>query len=186
MFRLTILIAATWCCQALAGPIEDDAFAAFETFCIFKLNSPEQIPGMVEYIGAPELRGNAARPYLGAQKGRAWMMRRDAGPFVLLLADDGTCGLFAPDGDRSSFRAILNAYPAATLAASEPVGTEQHDLYVIVAARKDDGPDFRAAIMLRASNLASVRGAYLSAIPEKLMNEKKMAPPTWPKAWRPN
>jgi len=52
-------------------------------------------------------------------------------------------------------------------------------------ARRDGGPDFRAAVMLSLPP-PGLTGMRLGAIPERTMKELKLETPNWPNAWRPN
>ena len=100
---ISVLACAIGLGGAVAGPIEDTMFAAFEAICIWPINKPDEIGGKLQDIGAMPLDEQTARPmFLNQQPGRAWLIRDKNARLLVTLTDDGVCSVFGRTGTHKS------------------------------------------------------------------------------------
>jgi hypothetical protein len=89
---LTALLLVPWSHTAqssLAGPSEEEVYAAFEWFCLSHLGRGELIPELFEQIGVARLPDDKARPFLPRRKGIAWLMAGNQSTFIVMLTEHG-------------------------------------------------------------------------------------------------
>ena len=65
-------------------------FGAFEAFCIWPINKPDETVAMLQDVGATPLDESAARPFLNSLPGRAWAMRTKDARLVIVASAECT------------------------------------------------------------------------------------------------
>jgi len=172
--------------HAAAGPVEAEVFQIFKGFCIYGLNNPDDFPNRARTIGAIELEADKAKPFLEPQTGRAWGGQTPGNTaYVVVLTAYGVCAVFSTDARAEIVQHLLDSDPVFRRSERLSWSLQGEHGYTAVMARRDGGPDFRAAVMLSLPP-PGLTGMRLGAIPERTMKELKLETPNWPNAWRPN
>lgn len=156
--------------KASAGPAEDEIFASFETYCIAHLNQPEKIPELLRLAGGSQMSEDVAKGFLGPQKGRAWLHKTKSAQFSLVLTDEGVCTIGSPEVNGSIVKGLFEKHSKIKRLRIENIGSEKREFYSLTQADQYGGEEIYAMVMITTSNLQSVDGVFLNAIPEKALS----------------
>jgi hypothetical protein len=165
---------------AVAGPIEDSTFSAFEAFCIWPINKPDQIAAMVQDIGATPLNEQEARPFLNAEPGRAWGMRDKNARLVIILTNEGVCRVFGADASGEAVENLVGQHLRSIKLSSNKLGSEITNTFAVTYPDPAGGADLHLVVSIQRSALATVTGAWLVAVPERLIAKDFSNIPRWP------
>jgi hypothetical protein len=170
-----LAIAPAW-----SGPIEDNAFSAFESLCLDTLNRPDDIPKMLSVVGAKPLDENVAQPFLFPHMGKAWAVTDGTAGFVVSLTTDGVCAVISPNATGQIVRDLFERHILSRKLDTKKIGSDINDIYAATQPSRTSGDDIHALVTLSASALASVQGARLSAVPERIFVRDGLRAPSWP------
>lgn len=179
-FAVSIFAFAVATTVAVAGPIEDSVFAAFEAFCIWPINKPNEIAAMLQDVGATPLDEAAARPFLNSLPGQAWMMRDKNGRLLITLTSDGVCRVFGPDASGQAVENLVGQHLRSIKFTSDKFGSDTQNMFAVTYPDPAGGADLHLLVGTAYSDLASVSGAWLFAIPERLIAKDLPRLPPWP------
>jgi hypothetical protein len=160
--------------------VEDEVHAAFEWFCLSHLGRTEDIPTLFEHIGVPPLSDDQARPVLAPHQGSAWLMDGEHSRFIVALTEQGACSLFAPYADRAKSTELFKTHIRHRKLVTERVGSQTQDVFAVTFPDAIGGSDEHALVMLTTSNLDTIQGVMLNALPEELAVEAGISIPEWP------
>jgi hypothetical protein len=177
---LTLNMIACGLNQALAGPIEDSVFAAFEALCIWPINKPDQIAAMVQDVGATTLNQQEARPFLNGEPGRAWIMRDKNARLLITLTNEGVCRVFGPDASGQSIEKLIGQHLRSIKFPSEQFGSDIQNMFAVTYPDPAGGIDLHLLVGIGRSDLASLTGAWLVAVPERVLAKELSRMPPWP------
>jgi hypothetical protein len=181
IFRLLLTVCAYFtAAPAYAGPAEDETFAAFEWFCLAHLNKSGDVPGLFDAIGVKPLPEDYARPFLTGHLGSVWFLPGTDTRLVVTLTDKGACGVTNPEVNGVELKKLFESLLRNRLLNSERIGSETTTAYAVSYPDKLGGPDTRAVVLMTTSVLASVKGANLGAVPERIMIQEGTKIPNWP------
>ena len=165
---------------ANAGPAEDETFAAFEWFCLAHLNKSGDVPGLFDAIGIKRLPEDYARPFLTGHSGSAWFLPGTDTRLVVTLTDKGACGVPNPEVDGIELKRIFESLLRNRSLNTSRIGSETTTTYAVTYPDRLGGPDTRTVVLMTTSVLASVKGANLGAVPERIMVLEGLKIPNWP------
>jgi hypothetical protein len=169
---LPALLASTF---ASAGPIEDDAFSAFEVLC---LRSPTaELPSTMQSIGFPPLDRNQIEKAFGPAVERAWVGKRDSKAFLVFVTKTEGCGLAAPEAISGEMIAVLERQPGARLLRSDMRKVPFERDYAMFYVNHATQLEHRFLVSLVAS--PGVPGVELTAFSEAAL-KKQGRSPEWP------
>jgi hypothetical protein len=181
LVRLVIAVPA-WCSPggSLAGPAEDEVHAAFEWFCLSHLGRTEAIPALFEQIGVAPLPQDIAKPLVAPQEGDVWLMNGEHSRFLVSLTEEGVCSVTGPDVRAETSIELFEANIRHRRLGTERIGSQIQDVFAVTFPDPAGGPDGHAIVMLTRSNLASIAGVILNALPEQLARKEEITIPEWP------
>jgi hypothetical protein len=182
MKKIILAAACTWIVMgspASAGEQEEQFFAAFENFCIGLLNEPKKIPEMVEAIGGKYLPEKTARMFLQGKPGRVWFLTMGQMRASITLTDKDVCSMFGKDIDGKEVQRVFEAFSSSRKFNEEDVGSQKYVYYVLNQPDQSGGKNIEAIIMLTRSNLASLDGVFLNALPKRLAKREGISVPEW-------
>jgi len=178
---ISVLACAIGLGGAVAGPIEDTMFAAFEAICIWPINKPDEIGGKLQDIGAMPLDEQTARPmFLNQQPGRAWLIRDKNARLLVTLTDDGVCSVFGPDASGKTVENLVGLHLRTIKLPADKVGAEVASTFAVTYPDPSGGDDLHLVVRAQYSDLTSTPGAALVAIPERLLAKELSRLPPWP------
>jgi hypothetical protein len=166
--------------SAVAGPAEDETFAAFEWFCLAHLNKPNGVPELFKPLGISPLPDNRSGPFLAGHPGTAWLVPGTNTNFVVSQTNAGTCGISNPAVDATELKRIFETSLRKRLLGTDRSGSETTDAYAVTYPDKSGGPDVHAVVSFASSALASVKSVNLVALPEQLAAEEGLKIANWP------
>lgn len=155
---------------ANAGPAEDEVFASFETYCIAHLNQSEKIPELLKQVGSVPMSEDMAKGFLGPQKGSAWFHKTKSAHLSIVLTDEGVCTISSPDVNGKIVKSLFEEHSKIKMLRTENVGSQKQEFYSLTLADQYGGADINALVMIATSNLQSVGGVFLNAIPERAIS----------------
>jgi hypothetical protein len=117
MLSAALLLSTTL--YARSAEVDDDLFIAFETLCLRTADAKIDVPEAMKDIGFPPIEAGLAKQILAPQSGRAWAGSRTRFPLVVVLTDDGVCGVTSTDADGGSVRLVIEQQPSAKKLQSE-------------------------------------------------------------------
>jgi hypothetical protein len=164
---------------AVAGPTEDSVFAAFEAICIWPINKPLQIVGMLEDIGATPLEAQAATPFLAGESGRVWIMRDTHARVVITLTSEGVCSVFGPEAASDAVEGLVQQHFRSMKLKTEKVGSEVITVFAVTHSDPNDNV-IHVLVDIKKSALASVAGTWLTAMPERVAEKELPHSPQGP------
>ncbi len=167
--------------SANASPKEEQFYASFENFCINLLNIPKAVPKMIEAIGGKPVASDKAKMMLQGKEGRVWLLKLEGIRSTLTQTSDNVCTMFGPDVDGSTVENIFKKSSRSLLVGSEKIGSQTFSTYTLVQADPQGGSDIYAIITLTRSNLSSVGGVFLNAIPRGIAEKNGIKIKNWPK-----
>lgn len=180
---MALVVLWTWSTvifAANAGPVEDDAYAAFETFCLSHLNQIDAVPALFEQIGILPLTDKQAKPFLAPQTGKAWLYRSKHARHVVMITDQGICSVTSPEAKGKIVRMLFEDNTQHTKLNSESMGSQTQDVYALTFPDPAGAKDGHAIVMITTSKLKSVDGVFLNALPENIIRQAGMSVPKWP------
>lgn len=111
--------------------------------------------------------------------GDALMGKTVTNRFILAITKEGSCGLYSPEVNGTAVEKMFVENSLNRKLSKERLGTETFVTYAIV--HPSAAGDVRVVVTLRYSNLASIGGAWVSEVPEKMLKDHGIAAPDWPK-----
>jgi hypothetical protein len=165
---------------SFAGPSEEEVYAAFEWFCLSRLGRSEQIPELFKQLRIAPLPDDKARPFLAPQKGIAWMMEGNQSTFIAMLTEQGVCSIAGPRVDGREAAELFKANVRHRRLRMERVGSQVEEVFAVTFSNAYGGADEHAIVILTRSNLATIAGIFLNALPERVVQKAGINVPEWP------
>lgn len=165
---------------SLAGPPEEEVYAAFEWFCLSHLSRRDLIPELFEQIGVAPLPDDKARPFLAPQKGVAWLMQGSQSAFVVMLTEQGVCSLAGPRVNAQETAELFKANVRHRRLGMGRFGSQIEEAFAVTFPDRYGDSDEHAIVILTRSNLPSMTGIFLNALPEHVAREAGINVPDWP------
>jgi hypothetical protein len=163
-----------------AGPSEEEVYAAFEWFCLSHLSRSEQIPELFEQLRVAPLPDDKAWPFLAPQKGIAWLMEGNHSTFIVMLTEQGVCSIAGPRVDGREAAELFEANARHRQLRMERLGSQVEEVLAVTFPNAYGGSDEHAIVILTRSNLATITGIFLNAMPERVVQEAGINVPDWP------
>jgi hypothetical protein len=165
---------------AFAGPEEETILATFEALCLEHINDPGSIATITPRMGLIAVPDDKKVEFLGSQPGRAWINLDRTNRYILTITDEGSCGVSAPYVSGATTLALLLQNSRGTQLDTERIGSEIQSVYAITRPDRFGKADIHALVLITTSNLQSVDGIQLTAIPESLARKQGTTIPDWP------
>jgi hypothetical protein len=165
---------------AVAGAAEDDAYGAFEFFCIENIYKLEKFRDLLPPVGFVAVPADQAGPFLNGHAGSAWMGKTANTRLVLAESEDKACTLIAPDVDAAAEVALFRKTAVSKEIHTERNGSQVDHMFAVTQRDPDGGPDIRVMAMVRYSTLASVTGITMTALPASEFPGHEVEWPTLP------
>lgn len=165
---------------ALAGPEEETILATFESLCLEQINDPGSIATIAPRMGLVAVPDDKKVEFLGSQPGRAWISLNKTNRYILTITDEGSCGLSAPYVSGATTLDLLLQNSRIAQLDTERVGSEIQSVYAITRPDRFGKADIHALVLITTSNLQSVDGIQLTAIPETLARKQGTIIRAWP------
>jgi len=163
---------------AFAAQKDEEAFAAFETFCLFNMNNPKNIESMLSSAGNKLLPKEMSDAILAPKKGKAWMIKKGVS---VGLTNDGVCIVAAPYVNGDETKNLFQKYVKNIKITSENMGSQVQDIYAVTYPSLETGDLSRMIVFITTTNLKSINGIIFNALPEKLAIENNIKIHDWPK-----
>jgi hypothetical protein len=174
------LVSAAMNGVAFAGPEEETVLATFESLCLEQINDPEAIATTAPRMGLVAVPDDKKVEFLGNQPGRAWINLNKTERYILTITDEGSCGLSAPYVSGATTLDLLFHNSRIAQLDTERVGSEIQSVYAITRPDRFGKADIHALVLVTTSNLQSVDGIQLTAIPETLARKQGTIIRAWP------
>jgi hypothetical protein len=163
---------------ACAGSIEDDAYGAFEFFCIEKIHDISHFAELFPPIGFVEVSATQAQPFLSGRSGKVWMGKTQNTRLVIAETEEKACSLFAPDASASEVEKVFRKNAVFSELHNEKIGTEIEHMFAVSQRDSAGGADIHVMVLLKYSSLQTVNGIELTSM---LASEFPDAEKNWPR-----
>lgn len=182
LFIVTLMAIKFIIKSAFASSSDEEVFAAFEWFCLSHLQKPETIEQLFPPLGIQPLPQDQADAFLSPQKGKAWIIPGSITKgFVVTLTDSGVCTINGSYANGKETQNIFEKNTKNIKLTSETVGSQTQDVYALVFSGANGvNMATKALVSITTSNLKSIDGIILTAMPEKLMLENNIHINNWP------
>lgn len=179
MRYLVVALIVSAALPAFAQPLsqEQEAFLTFESICMVNADRPDQIPRLLTSIGAHELPEDKAKPFLEPLTGKVFLLKGEAESYLIIVAEKGSCSLFARNADGSAAESFFTEHARNQLIHRENVGSEIHSTYTVSYPVAADV--VHMVVMVDRSNIIA-DGIRFSETPERFMRAHELTIPTWP------
>jgi hypothetical protein len=151
---------------AVAGPAEDDAYGAFEFFCIENVHKLHEFRDLLPPVGFVAIPADQTVPFLNGHTGNAWMTKTNHTRLVLAEMENKACSLIAPDVDAAAEETLFLQNANSKPIHAERIGSQVEHMFAVTQRDQEGGPDIRVVAILAYSGLASVTGITMTAVPE--------------------
>lgn len=159
---------------AISGQREKKAFAAFEHYCLQGMARPDQIPKMLQSVGAKAMHPMAATHYL-KQAGRVWLVKTGSLEFRVFLTDTGACGTKFSFLDFNAAKALFEKRTLNKLSEHSEDSTQVLRIYATRFPGQNGADDTFLAAMLLGGKLGANRDTMvMSTIPKAAIEELGM------------
>lgn len=177
-----IAVASMMSCGAevAAGPIENETIAAFESYCIENADQLSAIPRMMATLGAKPLGGTMATMLLNGQSGKGWLLGQTSTKMFLALTDAGVCTVYSRDASPVEARKVFSGTFRQKFLRSEPIGSQTEQWFLVSQVSRSGGEDIHAVVIINASELETIPGIILNAIPETVATGIGLSVTEWP------
>lgn len=165
---------------SFGGQVEDESIGTFELYCVENINQQAAIPGLLSSIGIQPLESGVANMLLNGQTGKAWLLNQSSTKMFLALTDKGVCTVFARDANPEVARTLFASTFRNKRMQSENIGSQTEEMFLVTQASRSGEGDIHLVVVTNASNLASVPGMILNAIPEAVAKEMGLTFSDWP------
>jgi hypothetical protein len=163
-----------------AGSAEDEAFSAFEWFCLSQLHDPSQVGPLFSGIGIEPLSDEFARPLLSGMRGKVWALPGDHTNIVVALTEDAVCQASALYVEAGPVVELLIEKLRISQVHEEEVGSTKTLYYAVTFPHLRGGDDQHALVTAAFQTLGSSEGIILTSMPEGLLIRDGVNRPKWP------
>lgn len=160
-----------------AGPIEDDAYGAFEFFCIEQIRNIGDFPRLMPPIGFEAIAPEKAAPFLSGRSGLAWIGKTPNARLMIAVTEGSACALFAPDASGPQIEEVFRKNATSVELHSEKIGTQIEKMFAVTQQDRGGGPDIHVMVMINSSALQGVTGVELTSMPSSRFPD---AEKNWP------
>jgi hypothetical protein len=118
-----------------------------------------------------------AKPFLEPLTGKIFLLKGEAASYLIMVADTGSCSLFARNADGSVTESLFTKHTRNQLIHQENAGSEIHSTYTVSYPVAADV--VHMIVMVDRSNIIE-GGIRFSEMPERLMRAHGLTIPPWP------
>ena len=165
---------------SVAGPLEDETLAAFETYCVDNINRQSAIPALLSTLGIEPLDDGVAGTILNGQSGKAWLLNQTSTKMFLVLTDKGVCTIYSRDANPVESRNLFVGTFRHKALRTEAIGSQTEEWFLVTQVSRIGEEDLHLLVITNASSLASIPGMILNAFPASFTNELGMSISEWP------
>lgn len=167
--------------KSFSGPPEDEAYGAFEWFCLMNINKYSELPTLLNNMKAERVPKHQAEVILGEQTGKVWYVRGGNTSYLVTLTDAGACSVYSKNVSADGILDLLTTHIRTRVLNKGKIGSHVETVIAVTyASNADEAKELHAIIFATKTELESYPGIILNAIPERILRKNDMTIPKWP------